>query len=167
MQLEKKYNGKTYTFDMGTYENNRKPVRIGYDHPSAKGQPQQTIARRVVIDLDDDGNPLEIVTTLENQQFDNVGDIIRSYCLKEDYRMADEELPQFATMVGDIIRAAIYSMFVRGGKPGQRIGLGHNHNRIFDPATGAFIPEEVTAEPTYDYPHDKVQPVADEPGAAE
>ena len=149
------YNGRSYTFDVGIDENGKAPVRIDYGHVSERQQPQRTIARRVIIELDDDGIPVEVTTKLEHQEFFNDGSIAKGTCYTEDYRMADEELPVFQGRFGLGLRISIYNMFARGGKPGQTIGLGQNQHPPFDFETGAFKPEEVTIPGTFDYPHDK------------
>lgn len=156
----KTYEGKQYTFHTGLDEQGNAPIRIDYGHVSEdKKQPQRAIGRRVLIELDDDGIPVEVYTTLEHQQFFNDGSLARGVCVPEPFRMADEELPEFQAMFGRAFQQHIYNIFARGGKHKGSIGLGQNANPPF--VDGAFVPDEVSAPGTFTYPHDPIIP-ADE-----
>ena len=155
-QVTKIYEGKEYTFYPGMDENGKAPVRIDLGFPSEKGQQQRIVAKQVIIDFDDNGDPIEIKTKIVNQEFYNAGGIIAGSQKPDDLRMSDEEMPQFTQRFGVPIQLSIYNLIMRGGTNPNGVAKGYNQHPVFDFETGAFIPDEVTEAPTYDYPHEPV-----------
>ena len=162
-QVTKIYEGKEYTFYPGIDENGKAPVRIDLGFPSEKGQSQRVVAKQVLIEFDDEGIPINIYSKVTNQQFFNEGGIIDSAKKSEDLRMADEEMPQFTQKFGVGIQLSMYNLIMRAGNSANSVAFGYNQHPVFDFETGAFIPDEVTAAPTYDYPHEALPPAPVEP----
>jgi hypothetical protein len=151
-QHTKKYNGKAYTFTTGI-ENGKAPIAIipGQVH-GRTGQEYKLVFKSLFIqgDTQDAGNPIYAVTEWEEQHFDNNGNKIASYTKTEQHRTNDAEFPVFIANILPLLQGSIYNGPVRGGVNADSAFLGYNTKPAFG-ANGAFIPDEITEAPTYDY----------------